>query len=196
MRFPDDRRARAQEAILRVLEKHTGKKINWDNLPADFKRNLEPYVEDLSQKPELRMQNTMNSLAERLRLRWSSDSPSGHPYDARLDSQLLAGSDRLAVVELEARIAKQVRGALLDLITHPAGRKLLVIGASKAVPNPEEVKKHITERVLPALQHKFHFNEEVGVFTESELREAPERISSFLGLTSSDDNAKELPNLA
>jgi hypothetical protein len=196
MRLPDDRRARTQERILRVLEKHTGKKIDWDNLPEDFKRNLEPYVGDLSQKPELRMQNTMNSLAVRLRLRWSSDPPSGHPYDARLDGQLLAGSDRLAVVELEARIAKQVRGALLDLITHPAGRKLLVIGASEAVPNPEEVKKHITERVLPALQHKFHFNEEVGVFTESELREAPKRVSSFLGLTSSDDSAKELPNLA
>ena len=94
------------------------------------------------------------------------------------------------------RVQMASSGALLDLITHPAGRKLLVIGASEAVPNSEEVKRHITEQVLPALQHKFHFNEEIGVFTESELREAPERVSSFLGLASSDDNAKELQNLA
>jgi len=189
MESPRDRRARAQSRILRALEQLAGKKLDWETLPDDLGAKLESIVEDFSQKPERRMRSTMSTVAENLRLRWSADSPSGHPYDARLDGQLYAGRNRLAVVELEARTPKQVRGALLDLITYPVVRKVLVIGVSEAVLDPDAMKKHITEQVLPTLCQKLSFNEEIGIFTEAELRKAPQELSKFLGLTSGEGNA-------
>jgi hypothetical protein len=44
----------------------------------------------------------MTIAAETLGLRWTSDSPPGHPYGAQLDGQLFKGGARLAVVELAA----------------------------------------------------------------------------------------------
>jgi hypothetical protein len=69
-------------------------------------------------------------------------------------------------------------------MTYPTGKKLLVIGASEAVIDPEEVKKQIKGQVIPVLSQKFTFNEEIGVFTERELKATPGILSEFLGLSS------------
>ena len=180
MKSTEEKRARAQRTVLTALETLVGKKLEWDTLPEDVKSKLEPSVEEFSQKPELRMRKSMETVAAKVGLRWTSDWPSDHPYESHLDGQLFAGKERVAVVELEARVPKQVRGALLDLVCHPARKRILVIGVSDAVSDPEAVKEHITERVMPTLSHVFGFKEEIGVFTERELMEAPEKLAAFL----------------
>jgi hypothetical protein len=87
-------------------------------------------------------------------------------------------------LEIFCNVRMQVhRGSLLDLITYPTGRKLLVIGVSEVVIDAEEVKRQIKERVIPALSQKFTFNEEIGVFTERELKGDPMILAKFLGLS-------------
>ncbi len=171
MRPAEERRSSAQRRVLAWLEQLSGKKLDWDTLPEEIKSRFASYLEEFSQKPEKRMRKTMGTVAASVKLRWTPDSPCSHPYNARLDGQLFDGRDRVAVVELEARNQKQIRGALLDLMSYPAGKKLLVIGVSEVVIDPDEVKKHIKEQVIPALSRKFGFNEEIGVFTERELKE-------------------------
>jgi hypothetical protein len=180
--MPKDRSSRAQATALALLEQLSGKKLDWDDLSEEIKSKFGPYLEESSQKPETRMRETMEAIAANANLRWSADSPGGHPYAARLDGQLFNGRDRIAVVELEARNQKQVRGALLDLMTYPAAKKVLVIGASIVVRDPNETKKHIKEQVLPVLSQKLGINEEIGIFTERELKESPRGLLSFLGM--------------
>jgi hypothetical protein len=182
MRSTEERRFRAQARVLAWLEQIAGRKFDWNTLPEEVKSKFEPFLEEFSYKPELRMRKTMEAVAANAKLRWTPNSPPNHPYEAVLDGQLFNGRERIAVVELEARVPKQVRGALLDLMTYPAGKKLLVIGVSEAVIDPEEVKRQIKERVLPVLSQKFNLNEDIGVFTERELNVAPEGLVQFLGL--------------
>ncbi len=181
MKTRDERRQEAQSTVLALLEELLHQKVDWDKLPADLRAKFEPYLEEMSAKPEVRMRKTMDSLAASLGLKWRADSPSGHPYQARLDGQLFDGRERIAVVELEARNPKQIRGGLLDLLTYPKCRKLLVIGASVVVTDPVEVKRQIKEQVIPVLSQSFARSQEIGVFTERELKEAPGILSEFLG---------------
>ena len=44
-------------------------------------------------------------------------------------------------IEIESRVAKQVRGALLDLLEHPYPKKLLIL-IPKHMNNPEATAKH------------------------------------------------------
>ncbi len=119
MRTPEERRSDAQDTILAWLEPVLHKKVDWDSLPDDFRSRFEPYLEEMSHKPETRMRETMEAIAANVKLRWTPHSPPGHPYDAQLDGQLFNGSERIAVVELESRTPKQVRGALLVLMKYP-----------------------------------------------------------------------------
>lgn len=182
MRQPEERRSHAQHRILGLLEQISHKKLDWDTLPEEIKSIFESYLEEISQKPETRMRKTMDAVATRAKLRWTPDSPPNHPYGALLDGQLFNGRECVAVVELEARNPKQIRGALLDLMSYPAGKKLLVIGFSEVVIDADEVKKHIKEKVIPVLSHKLALNEDIGVFTERELKKAPDSLVRFLGL--------------
>jgi len=44
-------------------------------------------------------------------------------------------------IEIESRVNKQVRGALLDLLEHPCQKKLLILVPAH-MPNPEACTKH------------------------------------------------------
>ena len=52
----------------------------------------------------------------------SAEIDYGTKYPARID-----GAVGDVAIELEARVGKQVRGSILDLICHPLPKKLLVI---------------------------------------------------------------------
>ena len=69
----------------------------------------------------------------------------GTSHPARID-----GAIGDVAIELEARVGKQVRGAILDLICHPLPKKLLVImpvkHVGKAVP---EQCRNLLERFVP-----------------------------------------------
>ncbi len=142
-----------------------------------FRSHLESCV-----KAENRMAATMATVAKGLGLRWTKKPPSGHPYGAQLDGQILRDGSLLAVVELEREVGKQIRSALLDLMTHPAARKILVIGSSRKFGDPAKLRKDILERVLPAIQSKLVTASNIGVFTERELREDPGALGRFLGV--------------
>ena len=103
MKTSDERRLRAQRRVLAWLEQISGKKLDWNTLPQELKSKFEPYLEEYSQKPEVRMRKTMETVAADANLKWTSECPTDHPYNARLDGQLLAGRERVAIVELEAR---------------------------------------------------------------------------------------------
>jgi len=96
MKTREQRRAEAQETVLAWLEQAPHKKVGWDTLPADLREKFEPYLEEMSCKPEVRMRETMRTLAASVGLRWSTVSPAGHPYQARLDGQLFNGRERVA----------------------------------------------------------------------------------------------------
>jgi hypothetical protein len=125
------------------------------------------------------MVKTMVRVAEILGLEWRDDAPAGHPYGAQLDGQLWMSGKRIAVVELEARTPKQIRGALLDLIAHPEKGKILVIGNSKAG-RASVAKKAITDRVIPALRNLITLTANLAVFTEDDLRENPQVLKDYL----------------
>jgi hypothetical protein len=114
-------------------------------------------------------------------LQWNGRKPADHPFRAELDGALLRDGRRVAVVELETRVRKQIDGALLDLLTHPERKKVLVIGSSKAVPYPAQLKKQIAEQVLPVVQSLLKNPAEIGVFTESELKLNPTVLADFIG---------------
>ena len=82
-------------------------------------------------------------------LEWSNEKPTGHLYAANLDGQILHHGTRMAVVELEAKNDKQIRGALLDLLTYPEGSKVLVIGSGVQCNPPKAVPR--IRRVLQLL---------------------------------------------
>lgn len=151
------------------------------------KEEIVTLLSDLSKKPEKRMRNTIENVAQSLDLTWSESYPPDHPYKAQLDGQLFHRGRRVAVVELESRTPKQVRGAILDLITHPEIVKILVIGRSKAVPDPKKQKKELTERVLPILQSLLKNEASLGIFTEQELKNEPKVLESFIGLAHTSD---------
>jgi hypothetical protein len=130
---------------------------------------------------EPRMTATMSAVAKAVGLQWDDRRPSDHPFGAELDGALLRNGKRVAVVELETKNRKQIDGALLDLLTHPEPRKVLVIGRSKAEPYPKQSKLKIVEKVLPAIQSLLKVPMEVGVFTESELKLNPSLLVQFIG---------------
>lgn len=134
------------------------------------------------EKHEIRMQAVMVSAARASGLEWTSDCPTGHPFRARLDGALLFGGKRVAVVELETKNRKQVDGALLDLLTHSEPKKVLVLGRSKTLPYPSQLKTEILEEILPVLQKLLKVPAEIGVFTESELRLRPNVLAEFVGV--------------
>jgi len=134
------------------------------------------------EKHEPRMQAVLADVARASGLQWSSDSPLDHPFHARLDGTLIHHGKRVAVVELETKNRKQIDGSLLDLVTHPEPKKILVIGRSKVVPFPSQLKKEILQDVLPVLQSLLKVQADIGVFTESELRLSPNVLAQFIGL--------------
>jgi hypothetical protein len=125
------------------------------------------------------MRKTMDRVCKVLGLEWSNEKPTGHPYAANLDGQIFQHGTRLGVVELEAKNDKQIRGALLDLLTYPGGSKVLVIG-SGAQCDPPKAARRISE-VLPSLT-PLVAQSKLGVFTEYELEQDPRVLGQFLGL--------------
>jgi hypothetical protein len=85
MRSEEDRRSRAQARVIAALEEVTGRKLDWKALSEDIKSKTELYLEEFSQKPEVRMRKTMEVVAAITGMRWAANSPSDHPYKARLD---------------------------------------------------------------------------------------------------------------
>ena len=171
-------RRRLSEAIQALIDG----KLRLDALPSDLRSAVLEAIgsaSDLEEKPEHRMRKTIDAAARNIGLVWVDDYPADHPY-ARLDGELLQGNKRVAIVELEARTPKQIRGALLDLLVHPEPCKILVIGMSRAVTDTAKAKKHILERVLPVLQSEIKRSVRFGVFTENELRQKPSVISDYL----------------
>jgi hypothetical protein len=88
-------------------------------------------------------------LAEILGSRWSSTSPQRSiawgPVRADLDGIIKTpdGKSALCAVEIEAKVYKQIRGAMLDLANHPAPKKLLVIiRAQKALGSEDKIRGH------------------------------------------------------
>jgi hypothetical protein len=136
-------------------------------------------IEEACKEPEKRMRKTVSNVCEILHLRWSSEFPIDHPYQARLDGQIFTGNKRLAVVELEAKKDKQIRGALLDLLTHPEPNKVLVLGRS-AVCDPPRAAANV-RKVLKLLSGLIG-QPAVEVFTEDELRRNPDLLGQFLEL--------------
>ncbi len=129
---------------------------------------------------EPRMCAAMRDVAKAIGLEWDDESPSDHPYGAQLDGSLLRKGKRVAVVELETEERKPISGALLDLLTHPESTKILVIGRSKVVKSPSDLKKKIALDVLPVLQSLLKLPAKIGVFTELQLMLTPEVLRQFL----------------
>ena len=154
-----------------------------------LKTFLEERLEDLLEPKSLddetaepRMRRTMDTVAKTIEAQWNDEPPADHPYGAQLDGSLSRGGKRIAVVELEAKNPKQVRGALLDLLSHPERKKILVIGRSKVVPYPRELKEQILQEVLPVLQKLLAIPPDIQLFTEAQLMREPSLLEQFLGL--------------
>jgi hypothetical protein len=95
MRTQEERRSPAQGTVLAWVEQLLHKKVKWESLPADAKLKFEPYLEERSCKPEVRMRKTMETVAATLKMRWSTDSPSGHPYEVKgFDHRCINRRDR------------------------------------------------------------------------------------------------------
>jgi len=142
----------------------------------------------LEQKPEPRMKETMNQACQAIKASWH-EPRTAHPF-ANLDGAISCSGKQLAVVELEAKIPKQVRGALLDLLGYPGEeRRILVIGIGGAedAENPMKTKRGIQQKVLPTLERLLGVRlPDVGIFTEAELRREPNRLARFLDLSLTD----------
>jgi hypothetical protein len=136
-------------------------------------------IEEASEEPENRMRRTMKDIAEALHLSWSDEFPTDHPYEAELDGQIFNGNKRVAVVELEDKNNKQIRAALLDLLTHPHRNKMLVLGGAAAC-DPPKAAAHI--RKVLGLLSALVGESRVGVFTEAELKQEPGILGRFLEL--------------
>jgi hypothetical protein len=137
----------------------------------------------LDTKPEDRMRTTMEKAAEAVGLRWRHGAPSDHPYGAEPDGALLRDEEQIAVVELEAIDAKHARAALLDLVTYPRGRKLLVVGRSKRATgsdNPARLCNNLRRNVLPAVGQALVSKPDIGIFPELGLRFNPDVLKQFL----------------
>lgn len=134
-------------------------------------------------EPQDRMRTTMNAAAEAIGVQWKHDPPADHPYGAKLDGMLLRGGEQIAVVELEAIDAKHARAALLDLLTYPCRRKLLVLGRSKRATgcdSPARLREDFDKNVLPAVGRVLANEPDVGIFTELQLRSNPDILKRFL----------------
>ncbi len=91
-------------------------------------------------------------LGEILGARWSTLT-SSRSYDwggvrADLDGVIRSAETRVVecAVEIEAKVYKQIRGAILDLAYHSAPKKLLVIiRAQAALGSEEKVRGHCAE---------------------------------------------------
>jgi len=140
---------------------------------------LRKAIEEASEEPEDRMRRTMKDISEALHLSWSDEFPTDHPYEAELDGQIFNGNKRVAVVELEAKNNKQVRAALLDLLTHPDCNKMLVLGNAAAC-DPPKAATHI--RKVLGLLSPLVGESRVAVFTEAELKQEPGILGRFLEL--------------
>ena len=120
------RKELATQAIGELLK---SKGIDLDSLTPDQRDPVEKLIAEASGDPEPRMRRTMERVCRVLGVDWSNEKPTGHPYAANLDGQIFQHGTQLAVVELEAKNDKQIRGALLDLLTYQECNKVLVIGS-------------------------------------------------------------------
>jgi hypothetical protein len=136
---------------------------------------------ELPERHESRMRTSMGKAASALGLRWDKESPTDHPFGAKLDGALWLDRKRIAVVELEAKNRKQIDGSLLDLLTHPENKKVLVIGRSKMGP-PKLLTDKILGEVLPTIQALLKTPADIGIFSETQLNFRPELLRRFLGL--------------
>src|SRR5258707_167081 len=145
MKRVERRKEMARQAIGELLKSKFGKEIDLESLPTEQREPIEKLLAEASGDPEPRMRKTMDGVCKILGLDWSNEKPPGHPYAANLDGQIFRQGARLAVVELEAKNDKQIRGALLDLLACPEASKVLVIGSgaqcdpAKAVPRIRKV---------------------------------------------------------
>jgi hypothetical protein len=183
-----------EDIVVRLLEILPGflgiSKINRQQVTAVMLETLYDSVVSMAAnqpesntKPQDRMRITMEKTAQAIGLEWQHGSPSDHPYGAELDGVLLRDGEQVAVVELEAIDAKHARAALLDLLTYPKGRKLLVIGRSKRATgsdNPASLCNNLRRSVLPAVAQVLASKPDIGIFTELELRFNPDVLRQFL----------------
>jgi hypothetical protein len=167
---------RLQE-IVEWLEAKSGEKIDLNSLSADLRKQIDQLASKDTEEPQKRMRGTMAEAAKAIGLRWSEDHPADHPYGAELDGQIFNGKTRIAVVELEAKNAKQVRGALLDLVLHPERKKILLLGRS-VVCDPSEVETNI--RQVLSLLSPLMDGSRVAIFTEDDLKNNPAKLADFL----------------
>jgi len=87
-------------------------------------------------------------MANLLGARWSSydyrhsiDEAGGIAY---LDGVITApdGQKIECAVEIEARVYKQIHGAIVDLALHPAPKKLLIVIKAQSLGSENKIKKH------------------------------------------------------
>ncbi len=171
------RRQHGMQALREIAKKKFGidPGPNLDSWPPE----LQALIKQSAKEPEDRMRQTMGSICEALHLRWNDEFPTDHPYRAELDGQIFKGDACLAVVELEAKNNKQVRGALLDLLTHPAVNKILLLGTSAVCDPPKAV---VHARKVLGLLSPLVGQSRVAVFTEDELMQDPSILGRFLEL--------------
>jgi len=137
---------RSKERISDLLKVASGgKEVSLDALPPDLREALDKAIQNDAEIPEQRMRRTMRRVAEGIGLRWDDDHPSNHPYRAELDGQLYRERTLVAVVELETKNPKQIRGALIDLIAYPEAKKILVIGESRVIRDAKKMKSEVLE---------------------------------------------------
>jgi hypothetical protein len=176
----EKRKEKVRQVIREFWKAQYGEDLDFDSVSPETQAEIERLASKASEEPERRMRRTMHNVTKGLGLTWKADPPTDHPYKARLDGQIFKHEARLAVVELEAKNEKQVRGALMDLLTHPEGTKLLVLGRAAAC-NPSKSKTHIRE-VLQSVSPLVG-QTRIGVFTEDELKNDPSILGGFLGLS-------------
>ncbi len=129
------------------------------------------------------MRSTMSRVSERLKLHWSSDPPSGHPYNAKLDGALFKDGERVAVVGLETTYRKQMIGSLMELVIHPQRNKVLIIGRSVKTDDPAKEKTRIEREIWSVIRDHLASPPKLGIFTEDELNHDPSILGRFLELT-------------
>jgi hypothetical protein len=62
-------------------------------------------------------------------------------YNGRISASIDGVINNCCAIEIESRVAKQVRGALLDLLEHPLPKKLLIL-VPVHMYNPEATVEH------------------------------------------------------
>ena len=171
----EQRKQHAVQALRELVKEKSGTDPGADL--ESWPSQVRELIQQSTKEPETRMRHTMATICEALRLRWSDEFPADHPYQAELDGQIFKGDMRLAVVELVAKNNKQLRGDFLDLLTHPAANKVLVVGSAAAC-DPSKALMHA--RKVVELLSALVGQSRVTIFTEEELRSDPSILGRFL----------------